>query len=125
MARQFKGTPVQTIWSRAEDIRDDFFRPAAMADVSATLDDAGLPSSLNYRIAVPSIMDQLIARVFPSVPAGYFCDRSTVDGAVFSFYGIKNRRIENFDVDLGIPVGFWRSVGHRSEERRVGKECRY
>jgi isoquinoline 1-oxidoreductase beta subunit len=39
-------------------------------------------------------------------------DRSTVDGAVFSFYGFQNRSIENFSVDLGIPVGFWRSVGH-------------
>jgi isoquinoline 1-oxidoreductase beta subunit len=112
IALQFKGTPVQTIWSRAEDIRDDYYRPAAMVDVSATLDDDGMPSGLRYRIATPSVTKQILARIFPSVSTGWLCDRSTVDGAVFSFYGIKNRTIENVHVDLGVPVGFWRSVGY-------------
>ena len=58
IARKFKGTPVQTIWSREEDIRDDVYRPAAMADVTATLGDNGIPSGLTYRIAVPSTTDQ-------------------------------------------------------------------
>jgi isoquinoline 1-oxidoreductase beta subunit len=112
IARKFNGTPVQTIWSRAEDMRDDFYRPAAMADVSATLDANGLPSSLLYRIAVPSVNDQFVKRALPAAMGGVLPDRSTVDGAIFSFYGLRNRSIENFTVDLGIPVGFWRSVGH-------------
>lgn len=112
IAKAFKGTPVQTIWSRAEDIRNDYYRPAAMADVSATLDARGFPSSLRYRVAGPSIIHQFAARVFPSAPIGWLPDRSTVDGAVFSFYGIENRHVENVKVDLGVPVGFWRSVGY-------------
>jgi isoquinoline 1-oxidoreductase beta subunit len=112
IARKFNGTPVQTIWSRAEDMRDDFYRPAAMADVSATLDANGLPSSFLYRIAVPSVNDQFVKRALPAAMGGVLPDRSTVDGAIFSFYGLRNRSIENFTVDLGIPVGFWRSVGH-------------
>jgi isoquinoline 1-oxidoreductase beta subunit len=39
-------------------------------------------------------------------------DRSTVDGALFPFYGLPNRSIENLTVDTGVPVGFWRSVGY-------------
>ncbi len=112
IARKFKGTPVQTIWSRAEDIRDDVYRPAAMADVSASLNENGIPSSFTYRIAVPSTTDQFIARAMPAVKGGLLPDRSTVDGAIFSFYGLRNRSIENFSVDLGVPVGFWRSVGY-------------
>jgi isoquinoline 1-oxidoreductase beta subunit len=112
IARKFKGTPVQTIWSRAEDIRDDVYRPAAMADVSATLGENGIPSSFTYRIAVPSTTDQFLARAVPAAKGGLLPDRSTVDGAIFSFYGLQNRSIENFSVDLGIPVGFWRSVGY-------------
>jgi isoquinoline 1-oxidoreductase beta subunit len=112
IAKQFKGTPVQTIWSRAEDIRDDVFRPAAMADVSATLGGDGLPTGFLYRVAVPSITDQFVARVLPSAKGGLMADRTTVDGAVFPFYGLPNRSIENFTVDSGIPVGFWRSVGY-------------
>src|SRR5262245_4308358 len=112
IARQFKGRPVQTIWSRAEDIRDDFYRPAAMADVSAALDADGLPSSFVYSIAGPSIIDQFLVRTLPLAKAGLMPDRSTVDGAIFPFYALPDRSIESFTVDLGIPVGFWRSVGN-------------
>ncbi len=106
IARKFKGTPVQTIWSRAEDIRDDVYRPAAMADVSATLGENGIPSSFTYRIAVPSTTDQFLARAVPAAKGGLLPDRSTVDGAIFSFYGLQNRSIENFSVDLGRSVGY-------------------
>ncbi len=112
IAAKFKGTPVQTIWSRGEDIRDDVYRPAAMADISARVDGEGLPSSFIYRIAVPSVTDQFVARVLPGARGGMMADRSTVDGALFPFYGLPTRSIENFTVDLGIPVGFWRSVGY-------------
>ncbi len=112
IARKFRGTPVQTIWSRAEDMRDDFYRPAAMADASATLDGEGLPTGLTYRIAVPAVTERFVSRIFPAAKGGLLADRSTVDGAVFPFYGLPHRSIENFAVDLGIPVGFWRSVGY-------------
>jgi isoquinoline 1-oxidoreductase subunit beta len=112
IAKKFKGTPVQTIWSRAEDIRDDVYRPGAMADVEATLDSKGQPTSFVYRIAVPSVIDQFVARMIPSAKGGLMADRSTVDGALFPFYGLPNRSIENLTVDTGVPVGFWRSVGY-------------
>ncbi|HMN72686.1 MAG TPA: molybdopterin-dependent oxidoreductase [Rhodoblastus sp.] len=111
IAGKFKGTPVQTIWSRAEDLRDDVYRPAAMADISAKVDGEGLPASFVYRIAVPSVTDQFVARALPSAKGGLMADRTTVDGALFPFYGLPTRSIENFTVDLGVPVGFWRSVG--------------
>ncbi|TMJ50655.1 MAG: xanthine dehydrogenase family protein molybdopterin-binding subunit, partial [Alphaproteobacteria bacterium] len=88
IARKFRGTPVQTIWSRAEDMRDDFYRPAAMADASATLDGEGLPTGLTYRIAVPAVTERFVSRIFPAAKGGLLADRSTVDGAVFPFYGL-------------------------------------
>jgi isoquinoline 1-oxidoreductase subunit beta len=112
IARHFKGVPVQTIWSREEDIRDDFFRPAAMAEVSAVPDKDGLPVTLTYRVAVPSVSGQMLGRVASIGRLAALRDRSTVDGAIFPFYGLPNRSIENLTVDLGIPVGFWRSVGY-------------
>jgi isoquinoline 1-oxidoreductase beta subunit len=112
IAKRFKGTPVQTIWTRDQDIRDDVYRPGAMADVNAVIDDAGIPVSFTYRIAVPAITDQFVNRIMPSAKGGLLADRSTVDGAVFPLYAMPNRSIENFAVDLGVPVGFWRSVGY-------------
>jgi isoquinoline 1-oxidoreductase beta subunit len=112
IAKRFKGTPVQTIWTRDQDIRDDVYRPAAMADLNAVLDDAGNPVSFTYRIAAPSITDQFVNRIMPSAKGGLLADKTTVDGAVFPLYAMPNRSIENFTVDLGVPVGFWRSVGY-------------
>jgi isoquinoline 1-oxidoreductase beta subunit len=93
-------------------MRDDVFRPAAMADVSATLDGEGFPTGLTYRIAVPAVTERVVSRIFPWFKGGLIADRSTVDGAAFPFYGLPNRSIESFTVDLGVPVGFWRSVGY-------------
>jgi len=84
IARQFPHVPVQTIWSRAEDIRDDFFRPAAMADVFADLDPKSqLPSKLIYRVAAPAASRQYASRVATILGAGVPWDRSMVDGAIF------------------------------------------
>jgi isoquinoline 1-oxidoreductase subunit beta len=47
-----------------------------------------------------------------AVPKGVLKDRSSGDGAIFPFYGLPNRSIETFTVDVGVPVGFWRSVGY-------------
>ncbi len=111
IAKAFKGAPVQTIWTREEDLRDDVYRPAAMADIEAKLGPDGLPTSFVYRIAVPSVADQFVARAFPTAIGGLLPDRAALDGAIFSFYGLPARSIESLIVDLGVPVGFWRSVG--------------
>lgn len=112
IAKAFKGRPVQTIWTRGEDMRDDAFRPAAMADIEATLDSSGLPARLLYRVAAPSVTDQFVGRVMPAAKGGLMADKTTVDGAVFPLYAFPNRSVENLNVDLGVPVGFWRSVGY-------------
>lgn len=112
IAKHFKGKPVQTIWTRAEDMRDDVFRPAAMAEIEATLGPAGVPASFVYRVAGPSVTDQFVHRMLPAAKGGLLPDRTSTDGASFSFYGLPNRSIESFLVDTGVPVGFWRSVGY-------------
>jgi len=82
-----------------------------MADVSATLGADNMPTGFTYRIASPSVTDQWTLRTFPFAKGGLMADRTTVDGALFPFYDLGSRSIENFAVDTGIPVGYWRSVG--------------
>ncbi len=112
IAKHFKNMPVQTIWTREEDIRNDFYRPSAMADLEAGLDEKGSLVSLVYRVATPSLSDQLVKRIFPVAKGGLLADKNAVDGALFPLYDIPNRSIETFTVDPGVPVGTWRSVGH-------------
>lgn len=100
------GAPVKLVWSREEDVRHDFYRPAAMARFDAGLDADGMPMAWEARLACPSIM----TRVFPDwVKEGV--DPSSVEGASGIPYGIANQRVEYVMTDTGVPVGFWRSVG--------------
>ncbi len=101
------GKPVKLIWSREEDIQHDFYRPVSRARMRAGLDRSGKVTAWDIRIASPSIM----ARLFPQRVQHRF-DSSSVEGAVKSPYAPAHRRIEYVMTDIGVPVGFWRSVGN-------------
>jgi isoquinoline 1-oxidoreductase beta subunit len=101
------GAPVQVAWSREDDMQHDFYRPASVARFEAGLDADGWPVAWTNRIACPSIM----SRFFPgSVKNGL--DDSSVEGAADLAYGVPNILVEYQLTETGIPVGFWRSVGH-------------
>jgi isoquinoline 1-oxidoreductase beta subunit len=101
------GRPVQLLWPRDEDMRHDFYRPAAASRIRAGLDKAGMPTAWHQKIASASIMK----RVFP--PTTWLdVDQTLVEGAVRMPYAIPHRRIEAIVKDCPVPVGFWRSVGH-------------
>lgn len=101
------GAPVKVVWSREDDIRHDFYRPASYHVLRAALDRDGWPTAWMHRLVVPSIMK----RVFPdSVKNGL--DTEAVEGAVNLPYGIANVHVDYHDADVGVPVGFWRSVNH-------------
>src|SRR5262249_4459713 len=53
------GQPVKLVWTREEDIRHDFYRPAAMAKFTAGLDGAGMPLAWRVRVTGPSILANL------------------------------------------------------------------
>lgn len=105
------GRPVQVLWSREEDIRNDPYRPMALARWRAELGQAGgRPSlvSVAKRQVAQSPADQ-----FPSRNIGLPRQGKPEGNAVenppyaFPFY-----RLEAIVADGPVPVGFWRSVGH-------------
>jgi isoquinoline 1-oxidoreductase subunit beta len=113
IAMQAEGRPVKVIWSREEDMTHDTYRPAAMAHFKARLNDEGLPVALDGMIAVPSIMRSMIGRTLPSMagmPLGP--DKGLTDGAFNQPYDIADFRMSGIDVELPVPIGFWRSVGN-------------
>jgi len=104
---QSMGAPVQVTWSREDDMQHDFYRPASYSRFEAGLDADGWPVAWSNRIACPSIM----SRFFPgSVKNGL--DDSSVEGAADLPYAIPNILVDYQLTETGIPVGFWRSVGH-------------
>ena len=103
------GEPVKVIWSREDDVRHDYFRPASYSKLAAGLDASGKPVAWSQTIVCPSIMSRF-TMVFGPLPKGL--DSSSVEGAANIAYAIPNVHCGWVNADLGVPVGFWRSVGN-------------
>lgn len=103
------GKPVQLIWTREEDIRHDVYRPASVSRVTLGLDVLGRITGWRHRVAGPSIL----GRVAPGAMKDGF-DKSAVQGIADQPYALPALRVDYVRQETGIPVGFWRSVGHGS-----------
>jgi isoquinoline 1-oxidoreductase beta subunit len=100
------GKPVKVIWTREEDIQNDFYRPANYTKIEAGLDDKGKVTAWSHKIVCQSIF----ARVFPSMMKNGI-DNAAVEGVTDLEYEVPNLLAEYVRIDLPVPVGFWRSVG--------------
>ncbi len=110
-ARALPGRCVQLIYSRAEDLQHDMYRPSALSRFRARLAADGHIAAWANDIASPSVSKSAMGRLFPGLPlAGP--DRSNIDGAAFLPYATANRRVRHASVPVTVPVGYWRSVGH-------------
>ncbi len=105
------GRAVQTIWSREEDIRCDVFRPAVLARMAASVDAEGRIRAWRHSMAGPSVSRQYLGRLHPGAVTD-LPDRTCAEGAIDLPYEFGARRIVHARVDAGVPVGYWRSVGH-------------
>ena len=106
--------PVKVIWSREDDMQHDFYRPASHHELEAVLGRDGMPEAWQHRIATQSILQHLVPGWVPGF-AGRWAGRedpTATEGASDQPYHVPNIRVTFAKVDLPIPVGFWRSVGH-------------
>jgi len=98
------GAPVQVVWSREDDLRHDFYRPAACHILQAGLDEQGRLSSWRHRGSSPSIET-------------FYNGTGISPGAAAQVYSldfpalfIPNFRLEFSVAECGMPLGYWRSV---------------
>jgi isoquinoline 1-oxidoreductase beta subunit len=101
---------VKLVWTRDDDIRGGYYRPLAVHCLEGTLDADGKPAAWRHRIVSQSI-------VAGSPFAGMIkngIDPTVVEGASDSPYvkGIPHYKVELHTVAPGVPVLWWRSVGH-------------
>lgn len=99
------GVPVQLVFTREEDTKHGFYRPASRHVLQAALDAAGRPLAWTHHLAAPSISGQLNP---DGVPDGR--DEGAVDGATTFPYDCRNVRVLYSMVNTPVPVGWLRSV---------------
>ena len=133
------GKPVKVVWSREDDLQHDVYRPAALHVMQAGLAADGSPVAWTHRIVTQSIMKQAVGDfVSATLPfwvptpvkrtagsmASWFmsrADESAVEGADKVPYAVPNVSVRFIAQDPGVPVGFWRAVGHSQTSFAV--EC--
>ena len=101
--------PVKVIWTREDDIRGGYYRPAAYHSLSAALGADGKPVAWQQRIVSQSFMTGTPFEAF-AVKDGV--DSTAVEGANDMPYQIPNLRVEWKQAPGGVPTLWWRSVGH-------------
>jgi isoquinoline 1-oxidoreductase beta subunit len=113
VAMACEGQPVQLSWSREEDMTHDFYRPMHLAKFQASLDEKGDVSSLRIKSAGDAITPRWMARAAPHLSGPIDMPDKTASEGLFDLpYGFLNQHMSHVATKSGVPVGFWRSVGH-------------
>jgi isoquinoline 1-oxidoreductase beta subunit len=103
-----QGVPVKLLWTREDDMRAGYYRPAYVHALKAGLDKGGTIMAWQHRIVGQSIMGEgpMAAKM---VKDGI--DPTSTEGAANLPYAIGHLRVELHTPQLDVPVLYWRSVG--------------
>ncbi len=101
--------PVKVVWTREDDTRGGWYRPMWYDRFVGGVDAQGNPIVWTHTIVGQSIMEGTPFAAF-GIQNGI--DSSSVEGAADLLYGIPNLQVDLHTPKIGVPVQWWRSVGH-------------
>jgi isoquinoline 1-oxidoreductase beta subunit len=101
--------PVKVVWTREDDTRGGYYRPAAYHKMVAGLDAAGDVTALRHAIVCQSF---IAGTPFEAVVIKNGVDDTAVEGAADSPYAIPNVLVDWREAPGGVPTLWLRSVGH-------------
>ena len=100
--------PIQLIWTREDDMRAGYYRPMWYDRIAAGLDSKGNPIAWRHTIVGQSILEGT-----PFAQTGRdWIDETSVEGAKEVPYEVPNIVVDLHTTRIGVPVQWWRSVGH-------------
>lgn len=101
-------TAVKLVWTREDDMRAGYYRPMFLHRMRAALDERGRPVAWHHRIVGQSIFSgtPMEGRVQDGV------DPASVEGVADLPYAVENLYVDLHSPKVGVPVQWWRSVGH-------------
>jgi isoquinoline 1-oxidoreductase beta subunit len=101
--------PVKVIWTREDDTQGGFYRPMWHDRIAAGLDEKGAPLAWKHTIVGQSILG---GTPFESAMVKNGIDRTSIEGAADLPYHVPNVLVDLHSPKTGVPVLWWRSVGH-------------
>jgi isoquinoline 1-oxidoreductase subunit beta len=101
--------PVKVVWTREDDLAGGWYRPMWHDRFAAGLDAQGNPIAWTHTIVGQSIMQ---GTPFEPYTIKDGVDSTSVEGAADLLYGIPNLQVDLHSPKIGVPVQWWRSVGH-------------
>ncbi len=124
------GKPIHLLWSREDDIKNGVFRPASLMNIRAGVNANGKVDAWQAKRVggniTPETLKNALPGFLPNMPEGvidwvvglsnsafdgWVVDGSSVEG-LFEDYDLPNREVTHVTQDHGLPLTFWRSVGH-------------
>jgi isoquinoline 1-oxidoreductase beta subunit len=103
---QRTGWPIRLLWSREDDMKNDFYRPGGLHEMRAGMDDAGKVVAWTQRLASGSKHYRRPNKPDDELwtPELYLDD--------FPRRMVDNMRLEYFHNAIGLPRGSWRAPAH-------------
>jgi isoquinoline 1-oxidoreductase beta subunit len=99
---------IKLVWTREDDMRGGRYRPLILHRVRAALDAGGNIAAWDNAVVGQSIIKGTPFEMMMTDGV----DPTTVEGVSDLPYAIPNLRVTARTMDVGVPILWWRSVGH-------------
>ncbi len=100
------GWPIQLVWTREDDVKNDFYRPGGLHEMRAGVDADGTVTAWTQRLASGS---KYYRR--PNMPDDNLWEAELYPDD-FPRRIVENFRLEYFHNAIGLPRGSWRAPAH-------------
>jgi CO/xanthine dehydrogenase Mo-binding subunit len=107
IAKAVPGKPVKLIWSREEDTTHDFYRPPSLHLLRGAAAKDRI-RAFTHKMVSPSVTN----RLFPGVVKEDQLDPFMTEGVADFSYDIPDLDLRSVIQEVGLRVGYWRSVSH-------------
>ena len=101
--------PVHLVWTRDDDIKGGFYRPAVLHRVKVGLAANGGIAAWQHRVVSQSIF---MGTPFERMAVRNGIDSSTIEGVIDTSYDVPDFAVDVHNAKSPVPVLWWRSVGH-------------
>lgn len=104
-----RSDPLKVVWTREDDITGGYYRPMMVHKVRAALGADGRIAAWHHRVVGQPI---LVGTPFEAMMVKGGIDPTMTEGIDDTPYTIPHLTVEQHQAKAGVPVLWWRSVGH-------------